>query len=210
MVKIVNKLLNVARIFESAVGDWWMNVNTRGSVYFSGTRGLNKDAFSFETNAHSTILNAIRLTKLKPSDVVFVLGCGKGRTVCHFARQKVRKVVGIEISEELCKIARSNAQRLRKKQCPIEIRNLDASIADLKEGTIFFMFNPFGEKTLHDIIKNIETTHNITTTPVTIIYCNPTCSNVFKEFPWLKVKYDYSQFSGAHIIIYKNAISESG
>jgi len=178
-----------------------MNVNTRGSVYFKKSRGIHHDAFDFETSAHTTISKTIRLVRLFSYDVVFVLGCGKGRAVCHFARQHIRKVVGIEISEELCQIARVNAKVLRGRKADIEIWNTDAALADFNEGTIFFMFNPFGEQTVRAVLQNIEKNHDLTK-PLTIIYARPLYSNVFNEFPWLEVIYDYERVSGLRVMVY--------
>jgi predicted RNA methylase len=147
-------------------------------------------------------MKVIRLVKPKPDDVVFDLGCGKGRVVCHFARRHVRKVVGIEISESLSKIAENNARTLRKPHAPIEIRNTDAAIADVSDGTIFFMFNPFGPETLRSVLKNIEKSRDIEVMPVRLIYMNPTSSQVFGEFPWLKIAFDYRRLTRQRVIIY--------
>lgn len=202
MHRVRRVALNLGRAIESVLGDWLMRIHSRGSVYFPGSRGKNKDAFNYETNTHSAILKTIRLVKPKPDDVVFELGCGKGRAVCHFARQNVRKVVGIEISESLSNIAENNALTLRKPHAPIEIRNTDVAIADVSYGTIFFMFNPFGPETLWSALKNIEQSHDIEVMPVTIIYMNATCPQIFDEFPWLEVAFDYKRFNGQRVIIY--------
>jgi cyclopropane fatty-acyl-phospholipid synthase-like methyltransferase len=201
---LFKNIIGIGRVFESILGDTIMNVNTRGSVYFKEDRGKFSDAFSFETTAHTTISKTIRFVHLNRDDVVFVFGCGKGRTVCHFARKKVRKVIGIEISDELSKIAKKNIITLKGKKAEVEIRNEDAAVTDVSEGTVFYMFNPFGEKTLKSVIQNIEKTHKSSGKSIKIIYVRPLFYKVFEEFPWLKIIADYKRLSGLKILIYQN------
>ena len=204
MSRIRAKIFHLARSIESVIGDWWMHIHSRGSVYFEKPRGQNQDANDFETITHSSIIRTIQLVKPNPDDVVFILGCGKGRALCHFARQRVHKVVGIEISESLSKIARTNARTLRKPHAPIQIRNTDAAITDLGHGTVFFMFNPFGERTLRNVLKNIQKSHNVGSPPLRIICMNSQFPHVFDEFPWLEVAFDYRRLNAQRVIIYRS------
>lgn len=205
---VFQELKSAAKTIESVAIDWCMNVKTGTPVYFSHARGINLDAFDFEANAHSTIIKAIRLVRLAPSDVVFVLGCGQGRAVCHFARQRIRKVVGVELEPQLCEAAKKNGQTLTGRKAEIEIHNIDAALEDTSEGTVFFMFNPFGEQTLRMVLKNIEATLNGTSKSITIIYARPLYSYVFSEFSWLNILFDYENIGGLHVIIYRNQLSE--
>ena len=204
MANMVAKLAHYGRPFESFLGDLFLNVNTRGPIHFAEERGINRDAFNFETIAHTTIMKTIRLVRPKSDDVVFVLGSGKGRAVCHFARQPVRKVVGIELSRELCEIARVNAAKLRSPRAPIEIRHGDAAVADLSEGTIFFMFNPFGENTLRQVLGNIQNSNSYFDCEVRVIYMNARYSYTFEEFPWLEIAFEYVRARGQRVIIYRS------
>ena len=72
--RVARGLFSLARFTESLVGDLWMNVTTRGPVYFKAKRGKNRDAHDFETVAHSTASKIVRLVKPTRDDVVFVLG----------------------------------------------------------------------------------------------------------------------------------------
>lgn len=207
MNQILRQVFNAGRTVESVLGDWMMNVNTRGGVKFCNDRGKYQDALDFETVAHTAMRKAIRLVMPSPEDVVFDIGCGKGRALCHFARLRVRKVVGVELSEALCQAARENAKRLRRARSPIEIFQGDAAEVDLSEGTYFFMNNPFGEKTLRDVLRNIEISHDLATTLVTIIYMTARYPHVINEFPWLKVIFDYRRARGGRVMIYQSDLS---
>ena len=198
------KLFDYARYAESVLGDCWMNVNTRGSVYFKQVRGSHSDAFDFETSAHSTLTKVIRLVKPTHQDVVYVLGCGKGRAVCHFARRPVAKVVGVELSQDLFREAEGNARRLRGRWAPIQIINGDAANVEMTGGTVYFMFNPFGEETLRAVLKNIEMSLRSEERQITVVYARPLFDAVFSEFSWLTKVLDYRRFSGLRVVIYRN------
>jgi hypothetical protein len=78
-----------------------------------------------------------------------------GRILCVFARKNIRRCIGIELFEDLCEISRANALRLRGRRASIEVICTDAAVADLSEGTIYYMYNPFGPATLHGVLENI-------------------------------------------------------
>jgi len=198
--------LQIGRTLESVLGDWLMGVNTRSSLYFDSARGLHRDAYGFDTVAHLAIIKTIKLAQPTSEDIVFVLGCGKGRTLCHFMRFPVRKVIGIEIDESLCEIARNNALRLRGAIAPAEILNVDAAEANVEDGTVFFMFNPFGAQTLRHVLHNIHIQSY--RRAVRIIYMGAWHASVFTEFPEFEVLYDYRRVRGQRVIIYRSTTRE--
>jgi len=204
MLTVAYRFLCVVRLIESLVGDWWMNIRTSGAVHLGPKRGLGQDADDYQTSLHVAIKKVIRLVRPGEKDVVFDVGCGKGRVICHFAQQPVRKVVGIEISEHLCDIARLNVSKLRNKRAPVEIINGDAAVTDLSSGTIYYMNNPFGATTLRAVLKNIERSHKQVTNGVTIIYMNAQFAAVFDEFPWLEIVADYRRFCRQRVTIYRD------
>jgi hypothetical protein len=202
--RIVEKVINIVRHCESVFWDRWMNVETSHSHNtISGVQGMLGDSFGFQTNAHYTIRKIIRIVKPSTDDIIVVMGCGKGRALSHFARLRVNGVIGIEISPELSAIAEGNMVRLRGKKAPTRIINTDAVVADLSEGSVFYMFNPFGEKTLHSVLKKLELSHKPNGKQLTIIYVNPKFSSVFNYFSWLEKTHDITSFAGLRTIIYK-------
>ena len=114
------------------------------------------------------------------------IGCGMGRVVCLFARAKIKKSIGVEISAELAKIARLNAQRLRGRKAVIEIIVADAAEADYSEGTIFFLLNPFGRETLEAVLDRIKPSVEAFPRHIQILYVNPFHEEVLKGCGWLK------------------------
>ena len=201
---IVEKVIKIVRHCESVFWDRWMNVQTSHSnTAISRAEGMLGDSFEFQTNAHYTIRKAIKIVGPSQDDTIVVIGCGKGRALSHFARLRVNGVIGIEISPELSAIAEGNMRRLRGKKAPTRIINTDAVLADFSEGSVFYMFNPFGEKTLHSVLKKLELSHKKSRKKLTIIYVNPKFSSVFDYFPWLEKTHDTTSFAGLRTVIYK-------
>jgi len=113
-------------------------------------------------------------------------------------------VVGIELCEELCQVARANVRRLRRRRSPVEIRHVDAALADISDGTIFYMFHPFGQSTLLDVLENIKRTRDLATEKVTVIYTNAQHAEVFDGYSDFKIIHDYKRSNGQRVVIYRS------
>lgn len=121
-------------------------------------------------------------------DVVYDVGSGLGRVLVAFARRGVGRAIGIEISPELAAIAERNARALRRRgydDARIETRIADASIADYAGGTIYFMSNPFGARTLAAVMDGIARSIVAEPRRVRIAYCTPRHQSILRDLPWL-------------------------
>ena len=202
-MRIKDNILDNIRALESRVGDFVMGVETGHSGSSVTDEALPGDSHQFQTNSHFVIRRVIRSVRPEPSDTVVVLGCAKGRALCHFARVPVRKVVGIEISAQLAEVAKQNAGRLHKRKSPIEVRITDAAAADLSEASLIYMFNPFGENTLRRVLTKVASSHRETKKSLKIVYLNPMFSNVFLDFPFFKLTREIFSWTGLRINIYE-------
>lgn len=98
---------------------------------------------------------------IRHEDFVFVdLGSGKGRVLFLAADYPYKKIIGVEFAEELDAIAKKNIKKYRSKnqKCKnIEALHMDAAKFPIpEEPVVFFICNPFGEKVLSQVLKNIE------------------------------------------------------
>ena len=98
--------------------------------------------------------NPVAISKIKEEDVVLDLGCGAGFD-CFLASKKVGeigRVIGIDMTEEMIKKARSNAEK-------IKIKNVEFILAEIEE-------MPLKDKSIDIIITNcvINLTPNKTKT----------------------------------------------
>ena len=197
-MEIFRTIIDTLRDLESRAGDFLLNIESRGAVYFDRS-GERKNFSDYETTSHVAVLAAIRAAGLSDGDIVYVIGSGKGRAMAHLARVKLRKVVGIELSEELYRISRNNMEKLRGRKTPVEIRNKNVVDADLSEATVFYMFNPFGPETMKIFLGKIDSCAPGTM----IIYLNPLCRSVFDEFPRFRIAKDVKFPTGIEILIYE-------
>ncbi len=129
------------------------------------------------------IFDRLDITK---EDVFADYGCGKGRVTCFASNFPFKKVVGLEVSDEYVRIAKKNAETVKHAKAPIEIIHTDAIDHDCSDITIFYFFNPFGEKTTKAILDNIHQSLMRRPRKVTVILYNPIRSELFQQCLWLK------------------------
>jgi hypothetical protein len=145
------------------------------------------DPSIYEASDYKLMRRYIRRIKVGPEDVVFDIGSGKGRALCVFGRMPVRACIGIECDLRLCATAQENVRRLRGRRAPIEIRCQDAAEADYDEGTIFWLNNPFGAKTLIAVLRRIHQSIVHRPRAIKLIYIHPKHLETVRSFPWLRM-----------------------
>jgi len=174
----------------SAANDFCLGINTDDRGYSLTHARLDNESEHTDSNPYQgadyrNIRRVVRVLTPDRDDLVYDLGCGKGRVVCVFARLPVRGVVGIDLDPALCDVARINAGCLRGRRSPVEIRCEDATLADLSDGTIYFMYNPFGANTMRTVLEKIKGSLSTNPRRVRIVYYNPVFEEIFVVHEWL-------------------------
>ena len=164
----------------------------------------HKDSLVYCPADYFNIRRTVRVLAPIKDDVFYDIGCGKGRVICVLARLALRRVVGIDVSESLCKAARRNVERLRRRKAPVEIRCEDAAQTELSDGTIYFMFNPFGETTMRAFLSNIERSLNVHPRRIRVVYYNPVFEEVLRSFGWLHRAGEFKTLTGGRVAFYEN------
>jgi SAM-dependent methyltransferase len=141
--------------------------------------------YDYEPMAYAAIDAMTRMMQPKASDVLYDIGCGKGRVVCRLAQSTVLKCVGVEISPELARIAERNAEALQGKRAPIEIIEGDAVDQNYDEGTIFVLYNPFPLPVMTRFLASLRGSVNVAPRKIRIFYANPVARAAFEEAHWL-------------------------
>ena len=216
-MKVV-KLLRQAQFAWIAMNEWYLNIDTSDKVQYEETPGWwrgpktsaarHQDNCAYGTPDYYYIYRIIKVLNPQPDDVVYDIGSGKGRILCVMSRRNVKKCVGIELFEGLCVAARANAGKMRRRRAPIEIRCEDASVADVSDGTVYFLFNPFGKETLTEMLVNIE--NSLTKNPrrIRIVYYNSVCREVFDGCKSLKRYSEFRTFNGLEIAFYESTAGQ--
>jgi SAM-dependent methyltransferase len=135
--------------------------------------------------AYNLIASYIGLLQLEPSDVVYDLGCGTGRPLCMFARRIVALCIGVELDFGVAEIARRNASTLIGRRSEIAVIQADAASLDYRDGTVFWLYNPFGKSTMVAVLARIQSSLRQSPRPVRICYVTPDEEEAFSACAWL-------------------------
>jgi len=175
-------------------GDWC--IERRLGIRTSGARQVNvADAVDYSTFAYAGIKRVLDRLELREDDVFVDVGCGKGRVVCAAAMRPVRRLVGIDLDPDLCRVARMNADRLRPRHAAIEIVQRPAQDFDYCECTVVFLFNPFNRGPLVAVLDAIKKCCAASGS-VRLAYVNPRCDSAFTDVGGFE-RYDHWPFRPA-------------
>jgi 16S rRNA G966 N2-methylase RsmD len=142
------------------------------------------------------------------------LGSGKGRILCVASILGFDKIIGVELSEQLHRVAQKNATCIvEHKRCSstkIVCLNLDAANFQFPTGNcIIYMYNPFGAEVLNKVLANLRAQLRYMA-DVYIVYLNPLhrqlldCDHLFVEVrrPLYSRIFHYL-LSSSEVVIYR-------
>ena len=133
----------------------------------------------------SSLRQALDLLPEPVDTYTFVdLGCGKGRALLVAAERGFSRLVGVEISPELARIAQANTAREPR----IHVQQGDAARFPFPdEPLVIFLYHPFLPPVLRKVLRNLERTRAGSAHPVFLLYANPAYQKVVARFPFLKL-----------------------
>jgi SAM-dependent methyltransferase len=119
-----------------------------------------------------------RLPISDPSEYTFVdLGSGKGRMLLIASEFPFRRVVGVEMREDLHHDALRNAGRYRhpNAQCSrIDCQNMDATSFDFPSGKlVVYLFNPFNAETMGTVFRRLDSSFEKDPRDIVLVYVHP-------------------------------------
>ncbi len=112
------------------------------------------------------------------------IGSGKGKVLLTWRKiyPENENILGFDYNKNLNKIALKNFDKLNYKS--VKILHADASLLKIPKlnetFTVFFMYNPFGKKTINNFFKN-----NLPKKSA-LIYFNPLHSELIESFGYIK------------------------
>jgi hypothetical protein len=125
-----------------------------------------------------TLRKTLQRDEVGPDDVFIDLGSGMGRMVLEAAASyPFKRVIGVELAQELHEIARSNVDntRIRLKCKNIELVQSDVLEYEIPDDvSIVFMNNPFRGPVFAAAVANLIASVDAHPRPVKLIYGNPT------------------------------------
>jgi hypothetical protein len=134
----------------------------------------------------SVIYKILHSIPLQPNKFAFVdMGSGKGRALLVASEFPFTKIVGIELSENLHRIAQKNVKRYRpaSQQCAaFDLKCMDALDYSYGDGPfVLFLFDPFGREILQDIINNLEASLRARPREAYVVYVYPQYEDLLQK-----------------------------
>jgi tRNA A58 N-methylase Trm61 len=138
---------------------------------------------------------------IRYQDFTFIdIGSGKGLVLLIASTYPFRKIIGVEFSPELNRVAKENIRNYQnsEQQC----NDIQLVLRDVTEYVwpsdplVLYMFNPFNEKIVQTLVTRIRESLEAHPRPLFILYKNPVANRVFEEGNFLKTV----RFSKAYAI----------
>ena len=134
----------------------------------------------------SVIYEILGSIPLQPNKLVFVdMGSGKGRALLIASEFPFAKIVGLELSGSLHRIAEENVRHYRptSQQCRVfDLRCMDAlDYCYGDEPLVLFLFDPFGREILQSIIANLEASLRERPREAYVVYVYPQYEDLLQK-----------------------------
>lgn len=137
---------------------------------------FHPDRVTYQPSGWLYLRRGLRGREVTPEDVFVDFGCGKGRVLCQAARYPFGRVIGVEISEPLVEIARSNVERSRGRFACESVEVVTADVADFKvpdDLTVAYFYHPFAGSTFETVIDGLVDSIVRNPRRLTIVYACP-------------------------------------
>jgi SAM-dependent methyltransferase len=140
--------------------------------------GKIDDAAAYGATPRPVFFRILKSLPVRYERFTFVdLGSGKGAVLLYAAELPFKKVIGVELSPGLHRIAERNIAGYRGKR--IKCNDVESVCADAAayalppEPTIIFLFNPFRGRTLETVAKTIGSSLRAHPREAIVIYYHP-------------------------------------
>jgi hypothetical protein len=183
------------------------HVDTGGEIHLSelDIRSPNS-AFgnSYQPSPPKIFFEMLDAVDIPHGDYTFIdFGSGKGLVLLLASTYAFRRIIGVEFSPQLHRIAEQN---IRNYQNPAQrCRKIELLLGDVidyripEDPVVLYLFNPFNEKLVELLVANIRKSLEAKPRPIIVLYKNPIANEVFEKQGFLhtvKITKEYA--------IYKN------
>jgi SAM-dependent methyltransferase len=147
-------------------------------------RAIALHAVRYEPSAIPKVRCALRHLGVRPEAFEFVdVGSGKGLVPLLAARLPFRRVVGLEASAELVRIAERNLEIYSAQEtlrAPVAFANVDALEYEYDDrDRVVYLYNPFDEATLRRLVSRLL--QAAPSSALLVVYVNPVHRHVIDE-----------------------------
>jgi len=195
LVAYLFDLIRVQRAERAEGFDTAFGTDTAAVMYPWNLRSVRRKATSevhaYEAAPAALIRAALAAVPLRPDAFTFVdLGSGKGRVLLVASHLPFARIVGVELSVELHQVAEENIRRYRSadQRCrTISPLCMDATkYAFGSEPLVLFLYNPFGESTIRQVLANLATSLRAMPRDTYVVHMNPRFEALLRSSRFLR------------------------
>jgi SAM-dependent methyltransferase len=173
----VRPLLVAIRMAADGLLERVFGVATRGEVQLDRLGLQSQDRRDYKPAPWRTLAMVLRRTDVDGATDVFIdFGAGKGRVVFLAARYPFKRVIGVELSPDLSRLARENIERHRNRLRCADVEIVTSDVLDYEipdDVTIAFFYNPFGGDVFVRVLSRLLASVDRRPRFLRIIYHNP-------------------------------------
>lgn len=154
-----------------------------------------EDGHWYVTTPYRSIFRLLAAAQITSRDVLFDLGCGKGRILLAATRSPAKKIVGVELNPELAAMATAYLAKQRLPAGRAEVRNQNVLDVDYADATVLVLFDPFGAQTLRGVLERLKESlvqNPRTVRLVFILAVAPENVEVLRSCGWLQCVQQFS------------------
>ena len=176
----------------SAISDDYLlsDHSTTDEVY---ANSMGKDGHLNSPSSTYYIFKCFSFINLPARQVTLLdVGCGNGKILVSGMQQQFKKVYGVDLDTKALEIARQNCQIAQRVHATTayEITNADAATYVIPQDVnVIFLYNPFGQVTLAQVVQNIETSYRQLKRSIYVLYYSPVYASVFEQRPLFELQY---------------------
>jgi SAM-dependent methyltransferase len=162
-----------------------------------------RDAKWYAPSDISVFERALASVPMDPRVFTFVdYGSGKGRVLILAARLPFQRVIGVEFSASLHRIAEQNISQATKR-IPLACQEVHSSCCDatafnLPDGPLLcYFYNPFGPLIMQRVMDRLAHSLTVAPRPIFIVYVHPVHHEVIANnscFQLVEKNYDFCTF----------------
>jgi hypothetical protein len=162
----------VNRMLERRAG-----IRTDGYIYPEELGFQGEHLGRYQPTGWFQLRRILRRTEVGPDDVFIDIGSGMGRVVYQAAAwYPFRRVIGLELSERLNRIARDNLQRTRPRLRCQDVQIVSADVLEYElpdDVTVVFLNNPFTGPVFEAAVAKLVASLRRRPRHLRLIYVNP-------------------------------------
>lgn len=152
-----------------------LGIDTMGTVPLSDVGIYRSDRRDSTPVSYAAVFSMLRKIEGNKSDMTFLdYGTGKGRALCVAATFPFKRIMGVELSPQLARLAELNLECMRgRKVVDVDIRRQDATELDVPDDVnLIYFFNPFTGDSLQQVVDKIYTSLKRAPRAMFVLYFN--------------------------------------